>query len=150
MTIELNKQRSYKKVYVYSTTNTNSFLNAFSSIEEVKQINIFPYTDVEAKDAEGGSTKLKVRWLITKETGAENFAMRLFEMEAGGNSPLHSHNWEHEVFILEGKGTVVGGQEEKKFKAGDAIFIPANEKHQLKNNNNKTCKFLCLIPYKKE
>ena len=110
MTIQPHKQRSYKKVYVYSTTNTNSFLNAFSSIEEVKQINIFPYTDVEAKDAEGGSTKLKVRWLITKETGAENFAMRLFEMEAGGNSPLHSHNWEHEVFILEGEGTVVGRQ----------------------------------------
>ncbi|TET26776.1 MAG: cupin, partial [Candidatus Bathyarchaeum sp.] len=36
---------------------------------------IFPYTDVEAKDAEGGSSKLKVRWLITKEMGAENFAM---------------------------------------------------------------------------
>jgi hypothetical protein len=88
-------------------------LNAFSSIEEVKQINIFPYTDVEVKDAESGSTKLKVRWLITKETGAENFAMRLFEIEAGGKSPLHSHNWEHEVSILENAGTVVGGQEEK-------------------------------------
>ena len=113
-------------------------------------MNIFHYTNVEAKDAKGGSTKLSVRWLITKETGAENFAMRLFEMEAGGNSPLHSHNWEHEVFILEGEGTVVGGQEEKKFKTGDVIFIPSNEKHQLKNNSKKCCKFLCLIPYKTE
>jgi len=110
---------------------------------------IFPYTDVEAKDAEGGSTKLNVRWLITKETGAENFALRLFEMEAGGHSPLHSHNWEHEVFILDGKGIVVGEQEEKKFNAGDVIFIPPNQKHQLKNNSKKACKFLCLIPYKK-
>jgi len=42
---------------------------------------------------------------------------------------------------------VVGGQEEKKFKAGDAIFIPSNEKHQLKNNSEKPVKFLCLIPY---
>ena len=98
---------------------------------------IFPYTDVEAKDAEGGSNKLSVRWLITEEIGAENFAMRLFEMEAGGNSPLHSHNWEHEVFILEGEGVVVDGEDEKKFKEGDAIFIPSNEKHQLKNNSNK-------------
>jgi len=109
---------------------------------------IFPYTDVEAKDAECGSRKLNVRWLITKETGAKNFAMRLFEMEAGGHSPLHSHSWEHEVFILDGEGLVVGGQEEKNFKAGDAIFIPSNEKHQLKNNSKKACKFLCLIPYK--
>ena len=111
---------------------------------------IFPYTDIEAKDAEGGSSKLKVRWLITKETGAENFAMRLFEMEAGGHSPLHSHNWEHEVFILEGEGLVVGGREARKFKAGEAIFIPSNEKHQLKNNSKKQCKLLCIIPYKKE
>jgi quercetin dioxygenase-like cupin family protein len=106
------------------------------------------YTDIEAKDAEGGSSKLKIRWLITKETGAKNFAMRLFEMEPGGYSPLHSHSWEHEVFILEGEGLVVGGNEEKMFKAGDAIFLPPNEKHQLKNNSKKPVKFLCFIPYK--
>ena len=110
----------------------------------------FQYTDIKAQDAGEGSSKLKIRWLITKETGAKNFAMRLFEMEAGGYSPLHSHSWEHEVFILEGEGLVVGGQEEKKFKAGDAIFIPSNEKHQLKNNGKKPCKFLCLIPYTEE
>ena len=110
---------------------------------------IFPYTDVEAKDAEGGSSKLKVRWLITRETGAENFAMRLFELEAGGHSPFHSHSWEHEVFILQGEGLVVSEDKEMKFKAGDVIFLPPNEKHQLRNNSEKLVKFLCLIPYKK-
>jgi len=114
----------------------------------VNKLKIHHYSDIEAKDAEGGSRKLKVRWLITKETGAKNFAMRLFEMGAGGSSPLHIHDWEHEVFILEGEGVVVGGKEEKKFKAGDAIFIPPNEKHQLKNSSEKPVKFLCLIPYK--
>ncbi len=91
---------------------------------------------------------MKVRWLITKETGAENFAMRLFEMEAGGHSPFHSHSWEHEVFILEGEGLVVSEEREVKFKAGDVIFLPPNEKHQLKNTSKKLVKFLCLIPYK--
>jgi quercetin dioxygenase-like cupin family protein len=119
-----------------------------TKFREVNKLKIQHYSDVEAKDAEGGSRNLKVRWLITKETGAKNFAMRLFEMEAGGYSPLHIHDWEHEVFILEGEGVVVGGKEEKKFKAGDAIFIPPNEKHQLKNSSEKPVKFLCLIPYK--
>ncbi|MEM2935795.1 MAG: cupin domain-containing protein [Candidatus Bathyarchaeia archaeon] len=90
-----------------------------------------------------------MRWLITKDTGAENFAMRLFEMEPGGFSPLHSHPWEHEVFILEGQGLVIGGREEKMFKEGDVIFIPPNEIHQLKNIGEKTAKFLCLIPIRK-
>jgi len=110
----------------------------------------FHYRDVEAKDAGEGTSKLNVRWLITKEMGAENFAMRLFEMEPGGSSPLHRHPWEHEVFILEGEGIVVGGREEREFRAGDVIFIPPNEKHQLKNNSQKTVKFLCLIPHMQE
>jgi len=111
---------------------------------------ILHYTDVEAKDADAGTLNLNVRWLISKEIGAKNFAMRFFEMNAGGFSPLHHHDWEHEIFILEGKGIVTGGKKTFKFKAGDAIFIPPNEKHQLKNNGQEACTFLCLIPYKKQ
>jgi quercetin dioxygenase-like cupin family protein len=110
-------------------------------------LKVFPYTDVEAKAADEGAVKLKVRWLITKDIGAPNFAMRLFEMQPGGNSPLHTHDWEHEVFILEGEGTVVGKEGERKFKPGDAVFIRPNEKHQFKNTGKKLVKFLCLVPY---
>jgi quercetin dioxygenase-like cupin family protein len=108
------------------------------------------YQNVEAKEANEGASKLRVRWLITKKMGAPNFAMRLFEMEPKGHSPLHSHRWEHEVFILEGEGTVVGGTEEREFTAGNAIFIPPNEKHQFRNDGKKAVKFLCLVPHKQE
>jgi quercetin dioxygenase-like cupin family protein len=111
---------------------------------------VFPYTDVEAKAADEGAVKLKVRWLINKDIGAPNFAMRLFEMQPGGNSPLHSHDWEHEVFILEGEGVVVGKEGEKKFKPEDVVFIPPNERHQFKNTGKKLVKFLCLVPYHEE
>lgn len=113
-------------------------------------VRVFPYTDVEAKEADEGASKLKVRWLIGKDVGAPNFAMRLFEMQSGGYSPLHKHDWEHEVFILEGEGTVAGKEGEKKFKPGDAIFVPANERHQFKNTGKKQVKFLCLVPYHEE
>jgi quercetin dioxygenase-like cupin family protein len=108
---------------------------------------LFSYKEVEAKEAEEGASQLRVRWLITKEIGAKNFAMRLFEMEPGGFSPWHSHPWEHEVFILEGDGLLMSENGENTFTAGDVAFIPANEKHQLKNNGKKPVKFLCLIPY---
>jgi quercetin dioxygenase-like cupin family protein len=110
-------------------------------------VKVFSYTDVEAKTAEEGASKLKVRWLITKDIGAPNFAMRLFEMEPNGYSPLHTHDWEHEVFILEGEGTVFGKEGERKFKRGDAVFVEPNEKHQFKNTSSKLLKFLCLVPY---
>jgi quercetin dioxygenase-like cupin family protein len=108
---------------------------------------VYHYTDVEAKDAGEGTFKLKVRWLITKDIGAPTFAMRLFEMKPGGYSPLHSHDWEHEVFILEGEGAVIGGSEQRRFKPGDAVFIPPNEKHQFRNTGKKLVKFLCLVPH---
>lgn len=111
---------------------------------------LFNFQEVEAKGAGEATSQLTVRWLITREMGAENFAMRLFEMGPGGYSPLHSHPWEHEIFILEGEGVVVGGKKERKFTAGDVIFLPPNEKHQLKNKNGKTVKFICLIPCTQE
>ena len=116
---------------------------------DVNNMKIFHYQNVEEKNVEEEASRLRVRWLITKEMGAENFAMRLFEMEPQGYSPFHSHPWEHEVFVLEGEGSVVGEVKEREFRAGDVIFVPANEKHQFKNNCEKTVKFLCLIPIHK-
>jgi quercetin dioxygenase-like cupin family protein len=110
-------------------------------------VKVFPYADVEAEKADEGASRVKVRWLITKNIGAPNFAMRLFEVESGGFSPLHSHDWEHEVFILEGEGTVFGKEGEKKFKSGYVVFVPPNEKHQFKNTGKKLLRFLCLVPY---
>ena len=109
---------------------------------------IFNYRNVKSEDAEGGSEKTKVRWLITKETGANNFAMRLFEIKPKGHTPLHEHPWEHEVFVLEGGGIINSQNGEVKFKKGDVIFIPPNEKHQFVNKNEKGTKFLCIIPYR--
>ncbi len=59
---------------------------------------------------------VKIRWLITEETGAPNFAMRQFTVAPGGSTPQHTHSWEHEAYILEGSGTIQGGEEVKEFK----------------------------------
>ena len=111
---------------------------------------ILNYSSVEPKDAGAGTSKVTIRWLINEETGANNFFMRLFEIEAGGYTPLHHHDWEHEVFILEGEGTIICEEEAKLFRAGDVVFIPPKEKHQFRNTGKKLVKFLCLIPNKKD
>ena len=112
----------------------------------VIRMKVFPYEDVEATESGVGASKLKVRWLITKDIGAPNFAMRLFEMESGGHSPFHAHDWEHEVFILEGEGVIVSEAGEKNFKPGHVVFVPPNEKHQFKNTGKRLLKFICIVP----
>ena len=108
---------------------------------------VFPYTYVEAQEADSGAEKVKVRWLITKEMGAPNFAMRLFEVGKGGCSPFHNHAWEHEVFILEGECLVICGGERKKVGPGYAVLIPSNVTHNFRNEGSGVLKFLCLIPH---
>ena len=105
------------------------------------------YTEVELEDPpEEGTKGLKVRWLISKKDGAKNFAMRLFEIKSEGYTPLHQHDWEHEVFILEGKGKIKDKNDEKAFKPGDVLFVKPMEWHQFLNTGKETLKFLCLIP----
>jgi quercetin dioxygenase-like cupin family protein len=79
--------------------------------------------------------------------GAQNFAMRLFEMEPGGHTPLHKHPWEHEVFALEGEGELFDGEKTTHFKSGYAIFVPPNENQQFRNNSENLLRVICLIPY---
>ena len=99
--------------------------------------------------AESGAEGIKVRWLITKDDGAPNFAMRLFELKPKGYSPLHSHDWEHEVYILEGDCKVTCNGQERKANAGYVVFVPPNAKHQFTNIGKSTLKFLCLVPSRK-
>ncbi len=73
--------------------------------------------------------------------------MRLFEIQPGGYSPLHKHDWEHEVFILEGNGVIQDKDNKKPFKQGDILFIPPMKWHQFVNTGKEILKFLCLIPY---
>ena len=104
------------------------------------------YRDIAAKDVEEGARNVTIRWLITKDWGAENFSMRYFEIAPEGHTPLHEHPGEHEVFVLEGEGVVVAGEQEKAFKEGDALYMPPNQRHQFRNEGAGTVKFICLIP----
>jgi len=110
----------------------------------MKKVN---YNDIEAEDVGKGCKGVTIRWLVTKEMGAPHFAMRMFEVAPDGHTPLHTHEWEHEVFIVEGGGIVVSESGEQEINTGDVIFMPGNEEHQFRNTKDKTMKFLCLIPH---
>jgi len=93
-----------------------------------------------------GAHACTVRWLLSASDGTPTFAMREFEVAPGGYTPRHSHDYEHEVFVLEGDGVVFEGDKQHKFTAGDVIFVQPNEVHQFRNTGAKPMRFLCLIP----
>ncbi|HHT9153821.1 MAG TPA: cupin domain-containing protein [Candidatus Hypogeohydataceae bacterium YC40] len=106
------------------------------------------YKEVEPTTGIEGSVGVKVRWLIKESMGAKNFVMRHFEIEPQGHTPLHSHPWEHEMYVLSGQGLLTNAKGEKSLKSGDFIFIPGGEAHQFKNTGSEPFTLLCMIPSK--
>jgi quercetin dioxygenase-like cupin family protein len=101
----------------------------------------------EANDvAMEGAVGVRMRMLIGPDDGATNFHMRHFEVAPGGHSPHHTHAYEHEVVILQGEAMVMSETGDRPAKAGDVVFVPANEKHQFRNTGTGLLAFICLIP----
>lgn len=103
------------------------------------KIPVKPVTDEKA-------SRVQMRSLISEADSARNFIMRMFHVAPGGSTPFHSHDWEHEVFIVEGQGILVTTESEIPFQRGSVIFIEPNEEHQFKNTDDEPLSFLCLIP----
>ncbi len=105
------------------------------------------HNDVESQPVSmEGAHGCHVRWLIGRSDNAPNFAMREFEVEAGGYTPRHHHPYEHEVYVLEGEGIVIEGDREHRLRAGDVVYVKPDEVHQFRNTGSKPLKFLCLVP----
>ncbi len=118
--------------------------------QEQPRYKVVHYTEIEASEVkESGAIRTKIRRLISKDDGAPNFSMRIFEIEPEGRTPLHSHPREHEVFILEGECKVVLGEDEKIVGPGYVIYVPPNLKHTFINAGDKVLKFICVVPHRR-
>ena len=107
----------------------------------IRNIDSEPMEPVKIQGASGASMAI----MVGRGDGAPNFAMRSFEVAAGGNTPRHQHDYEHEVFIVSGKGTILLGDTEHEIGPGDVIYIEADLEHQFKSVGGPL-RFLCMVP----
>ena len=104
-------------------------------------------TEMTGKPMEMDGVKdVRMRLLVGREDGAPTFAMRHFTVEPGGHTPRHQHNYEHEVYVLEGTARVEEDGTHHEIKAGDAIYVKPNVMHQFVNTGETPFTFLCLVP----
>ena len=86
------------------------------------------------------------RVCIGRADGAGHFCMRVFEVAEGGHTPLHTHPWEHEVFVHRGEAEIVMAGAAHRVRAGSVAFIPGGVEHQMRNVGEGPFVFVCLIP----
>ncbi len=109
---------------------------------------IADYQSIDSKRMDDGKIVKGVtgRVAIGKDDGAENFCMRIFELDKDGFTPRHTHDWEHEIFVHAGEGEFFSNGEWIPAKAGFTVFIPGGEEHQIRNVGENKFVFVCLIP----
>ena len=102
--------------------------------------------EVEPQTAEG-IEGVTLRWVIGKQDGAPHFAMRVFEVQPGKATPHHRHWWEHEVYVLAGRGVVKSADGDRPIREGSVVFVPGDEIHQFVNTGDEVLRFICAIPH---
>jgi quercetin dioxygenase-like cupin family protein len=105
---------------------------------------------INHKDIKGtspaGTEGIDFKQLIAKNMEAPHFYMRLIDISPGGHTERHTHEWEHEVFVVEGRGKVALKDREVEIVQGDAVFVEPNEVHEFVNSGSSLLRVICVIP----
>lgn len=108
---------------------------------------IMHYSDATPQSFDGDTVRgVTGRIAIGQADGAVNFCMRVFELLPKGHTPLHQHEWEHEIFFHAGNGEIYQDGQWQPVSSGSTVFIPGNEMHQIRNQGSQKLVFVCLIP----
>jgi quercetin dioxygenase-like cupin family protein len=86
------------------------------------------------------------RVLIGPKDGAEDFTMRYFEVQPGGNSAFEHHPHIHQVFIVNGHGRALVGDTYHDIGPGDVVFVGPDEQHVFEAAPDETLGFICVAP----
>ena len=66
------------------------------------------------------------------------------QMQPGSAFPLHIHNGDHILYVVEGEGIAEVNGKDHLLTKGDTIYVPANEPHAFKASKNKNEPFQIL------
>jgi quercetin dioxygenase-like cupin family protein len=98
--------------------------------------------DIRA-DGVVGTSKANV---LGPTQGWQGNVLRLFRINAGGNTPHHQHDWEHINYVTRGKGLLTINGETQEIAQGDFALVPPNTMHQFRNPFDSDFEFICIVP----
>ncbi|RFC62772.1 cupin domain-containing protein [Fulvimarina endophytica] len=93
---------------------------------------IFRPDEIPARERGGGAKTIP---LVNRASGTTSFINGITIFAPGAAIPLHSHNCEESVMLLEGHAIAEMGGERHELKPQDTTFIPANLPHRFINKS---------------
>jgi quercetin dioxygenase-like cupin family protein len=91
-----------------------------------------------------GDLAILKSWMLIgcQNSSAQGISIQVSEIPIGSEQPLHNHDAEQCYYIIKGKGLMAIEEETKEVHAGDAIHIPSNKKHGIKNLGDGVLEYL--------
>jgi quercetin dioxygenase-like cupin family protein/SAM-dependent methyltransferase len=96
--------------------------------------------DESAVHDRGGG--VRTRYVVTRELGAREFLSGITEFDPGASLPLHSHNCEESVVVIEGTALFELGDVSMEMLEGEATWVPAGSVHRFANNSDARLRIL--------
>lgn len=103
------------------------------------------YQAIDAAEIEAAYTGVTIRRVISDVEGAEQTVMDVFDIASGGETPQHSHPWEHQIFVISGRGWCTDEAGRHDFCEGDVIYVRPGEPHKFGNSGPEPVKLVCVI-----
>lgn len=75
-------------------------------------------------------------------SSARNLSLQISTVPVGSEQPVHAHAPEQCYYIIRGTGLMLIEDETREVSAGDAVFIPANLKHGIRNIGDTVLEYL--------
>ena len=75
-------------------------------------------------------------------SGSKEISIQITEVDSNEMQFLHSHKQEQCYYIISGTGLIFINDQSEEVHKGDAVFIPSNSTHGIKNIGNKKLKYL--------
>jgi quercetin dioxygenase-like cupin family protein len=97
-------------------------------------------------DSPGRSPLTRGQRLVTYETGAERISSGVTRFEPGAKIPLHYHNVEEQVTIIEGEAVAIIDGERLTLRAYDTTYVPAGVPHHFMNESAGPMAILYIYP----
>ncbi len=91
-----------------------------------------------------GDLQILTSWMLIspQNSSAQNLSVQVSEIPVGSEQPLHNHEPEQCYYIIKGKGLMIIEDDSKEVTAGDAVYIPSNLKHGIKNIGDDVLEYL--------
>lgn len=100
------------------------------------------FTDV-GKDYPGYENVFH-KFLIGKEQGWEDYTIKVFEIEKGGHTDRHSHEYQHIMYVLDGKGNAFIDDVDHPLEKGSFVFFTPDIEHQITNVGDDTFRYVFI------